>query len=142
MKAKEVPQDDADMMRGKWKDPIYTLDEDGNYTTSYSLGWEVKNAVMQQAWDNINEKVEETKRKVINGKLSPVAYYMEKNIMDVSLLAKYMGLWRWTVKKHLKPKHFNKLPQEIIEQYADIFNIAPELLTSIEALKTTENDKE
>jgi hypothetical protein len=142
MKTKEVPQDDANMMRGKWKDPIYTLDEDGNYTTSYSLGWEVKNAVMQQAWDNINEKVEETKRKVINGELSPIAYYMEKNIMDVALLAKYMGLWRWTVKKHLKPKHFNKLPQKTMEQYADIFNITAEQLKDIEALKRTENDNE
>ncbi len=142
MKTKEVPQDDANMMRGKWKDPIYTLDEDGNYTTSYSLGWEVKNTVMQQAWDNINEKVEATRQKVISGKLSPVAYYMEKNIMDVALLAKYMGLWRWTVKKHLKPKHFNKLPQETIEQYADIFNITADQLKNIDALKTSENENE
>lgn len=142
MKNKEVPQDDANMMQGKWKDPIYTLDDDGNYTTSYSLGWEVKNAVMQQAWDNINEKIEETKRKVFNGELSPIAYYMEKNIMDVALLAKYMGLWRWTVKKHLKPKHFNKLSDEVIGQYADIFNITAEQLKDIEALKTTENDNE
>jgi len=97
---------------------------------------------MQQAWDNINEKVEAIKQKVISGKLSPVAYYMEKNIMDVALLAKYMGLWRWTVKKHLKPKHFNKLPPETIEQYADIFNITADQLKNIDALKTSENENE
>jgi len=135
MKAKEVPQDDANMMRGKWKDPIYTVDENGKYTTSYSLGWEVKNEVMKQAWDNIREKLEGIRQKVLAGQLSPVAYYMERNIMDVSLLAKYMGLWKWTVKKHLKPKHFNKLPQETLEKYADIFNITVDELKDTERIK-------
>ncbi len=135
MKAKEVPQDDANMMRGKWKDPIYTVDENGKYTTSYSLGWEVKNAVMQQAWDNIREKLEEIRKKVLAGELSPIAYYMEKNIMDVSLLAKYMELWKWTVKKHLKPKHFNRLSQETLEKYADIFNITTDELKDLEKIK-------
>ena len=142
MKSKEVPQDDANMMRGKWKDPIYTIDEEGNYTTSYSLGWNVKNEVMQQAWDNINKKVEEIRIQVINGKLSPIAYYMEKNIMDIGLLSKYMGIWRWTAKKHLKPKHFSKLSAQLISQYADIFNISPEQLTDIEALKTTDSNRD
>jgi hypothetical protein len=135
MKDKEVPQDDANMMRGKFREPVYSLDKDGNYTVVKSVGWDPKNTVMQQAWDNINEKVEETKQKVINGQLSPIAFYMEKNIMDVGLLSKYMGLWRWTVKKHLKPKHFNKLSTDQLAQYADIFNITIEQLTDINAIK-------
>jgi hypothetical protein len=135
MKDKEVPQDDANMMRGKFREPVYSLDKDGNYTVVKSVGWDPKNAVMQQAWDNINEKVEETKEKVINGQLSPIAFYMEKNIMDIGLLSKYMGLWRWTVKKHLKPKHFNRLSEEQLAQYADIFNITVEQLTDINAIK-------
>ena len=135
MKKKEVPQDDANMLQGKFREPVYSLDEDGNYTIVKSVGWDPKNTVMQQAWDNINEKVEETKEKVINGQLSPIAYYMEKNIMDIGLLSKYMGLWRWTVKKHLKPKHFNKLSDKRLSQYADIFNITPEQLTDINELK-------
>ena len=135
MKDKEVPQDDANMMQGKFREPVYSLDKDGNYTVVKSVGWDPKNTVMQQAWDNINEKVEETKIKVINGKLSPIAYYMEKNIMDVGLLSKYMGLWRWTVKKHLKPKHFNKLSDSQLKQYADIFNITVEQLTDVNAIK-------
>jgi len=135
MKDKEVPQDDANMLQGKFREPVYSLDEDGNYTIVKSVGWDPKNTVMQQAWDNINEKVEETKEKVINGQLSPIAYYMKKNIMDIGLLSKYMGLWRWTVKKHLKPKHFNKLSDKRLSQYADIFNITREQLTDINELK-------
>ena len=135
MKKKEVPQDDANMMRGKFREPVYSLDENGNYTVVKSVGWDTKNVVMQQAWDNINEKVEKTKEKVIEGQLSPIAYYMEKNIMDIALLSKYMGLWRWTVRKHLKPKHFNKLSDKLLSQYADIFNITVKQLTDINAIK-------
>lgn len=135
MKTNEVPQDDADMMRGKWKDPIYTVNEKGEYTTSYSMGWEVKNAVMQQAWDNINEKVDIIRKRVLDGELSPIAYYMEKQIMDAGLLSKYMDLWKWKVKKHLKQKHFEKLPEEIIRKYADIFDLTPANLKDIELIK-------
>lgn len=135
MKDKEVPQDDANMLRGKFREPVYSVDKDGNYTTVKSVGWDPKNAIMQQAWDYINEKVEETRAKVLNGQLSPIAYYMEKNIMDVNLLSKYMGLWKWTVKKHMKPKYFNKLSAKHLSQYADIFNISTEQLTDIKSLK-------
>ncbi len=138
MKAKEVPQDDENLLEGKFKDPIYTLDENGNYTTSYSVGWDVKNAVLKNAWGVINEKMEQARQEVLNGKASPIKYYMEKTIMDASLLAKYTGFWKWTVKKHLKPKGFNKLSTEALQKYADIFDLTVEELKDIDKIK---NDK-
>ena len=138
MKAKEVPQDDADMMRGKFREPVYSVDENGKYTTVRSVGWDPKNAVMQQAWDNINEKVEDIRRKVILGELSPIAYYMEKQIMDTGLLAKYMGLWRWKVKKHLKPKYFNQLSDDLLQRYAEIFDLTAAELKNIDKIKSEE----
>jgi len=138
MKAKEVPQDDENLLEGKFKDPIYTLDEEGNYTTSYSVGWDVKNAVLKNAWEVINEKMEQARRDVIEGKASPIKYYMEKTIMDPSLLAKYTGYWKWTVKKHLKPKGFNKLNKEALKKYADIFDLTVDELKDIDRIK---NDK-
>jgi hypothetical protein len=136
MKAKEVPQDDANMLQGKFKEPVYSLDENGNYTTVPSVGWDPKNAVMQQAWDNINEKVEEVRQKVLAGELSPIAYYMEKKIMDVSLLAKYAGLWKWTVKKHLKQKNFVKLKEDLLKKYADIFDLSVDELKDVKKIET------
>jgi hypothetical protein len=128
MKSTDVPQDDANMLQGKFKEPVYSLDKDGNYTIVKSVGWDPKNEVMQEAWDVINEKVEQVKEDVITGKLSPIAYYLEKNIMDISLLANYMGFWKWTVKRHLKPKNFNKLSNEVLEKYAKVFDITTEEL--------------
>jgi Zn-dependent M32 family carboxypeptidase len=96
------------------------------------VGWDPKNEVMKEAWDNVNEKIESVRQKVITGELSPIAYYIEKNIMDVGLLAKYMGYWKWTIKKHLKPKYFNKLSDEVLEKYAKVFDISKEELINSE----------
>ena len=138
MKAKEVPQDDADMMRGIFREPVYSVDEKGNYTTVKSVGWDPKNEVMQQAWDNINEKIEAVRQKVLTGKLSPIAFYMEKQIMDTGLLAKYMELWRWKVKRHLKPKYFNRLSDDILQRYAEIFDLTSAELKNIDKIKSEE----
>ena len=140
MKTKDVPQDDANMLQGKFREPVYSLDKDGNYTTVSSVGWDPKNVVMQEAWDNVNEKIEQTRICVLDGKISPIAYYIEKNIMDVGLVAQYMGMWKWTVKKHLKPRNFAKLNDEVLQKYAKVFNITKEQLVDIKALIT--NDKE
>lgn len=135
MKSTEVPQDDANMLQGKFREPVYSLDENGKFTTVKSVGWDPKNEVMQEAWDVINEKVEATREKVLAGELSPIAFHLENNLMDVSLLAKYMGFWKFKVKRHLKPKYFNKLKDEVLEKYAEVFVISKQELLDITKLK-------
>lgn len=135
MKSTEVPQDDANMLQGKFREPVYSLDENGKFTTVKSVGWDPKNEVMQEAWDVINEKVEATREKVLAGELSPIAFHLENNLMDVSLLAKYMGFWKFKVKRHLKPKYFNKLTDEVLEKYAEVFVISKQELLDITKLK-------
>ncbi|MDY6802159.1 MAG: helix-turn-helix domain-containing protein [Bacteroidota bacterium] len=49
---------------------------------------------------------------------------MEKNQMNVSLLADYVELSKWKVRKHLKPKGFKKLKPKQLEIYATVFNIS------------------
>ncbi len=132
MKKNEVPQDDANMLDGKFREPCYAVDESGRYTIVKSVGWDPKNIVMQQAWDHIQKRVQEVKKKVMQGKLSPLAYHMERHQMDVRLLASYMGFSRWKVKRHLKPGRFNKLDQEVMERYAKVLNV------TIDELKRTD----
>ena len=134
MKSKDVPQDDANMLQGKFREPVYSLDKDGNYITVPSVGWDPKNAIMQEAWDVVNAKIEKARQDVINGKISPIAYYIEKNIMDIGLVSKYMGIWKWKVKKHLKPRNFAKLSNDILEKYANVFSISKEELVDIDKL--------
>jgi len=135
MKVNEVPQDDANMLDGKLKEPCYAVDENGNYTTIKSVGWEAKNIVMQQAWSNISSKIDEVRLKVLDKKLSPIAYYMEKNIMSPKLLSQYTGFFTLTVKRHMKYKSFVKLPDEKLKKYADTFDITVEELKDLSLLK-------
>ena len=123
MKKDEVPQDDANLLEGKLREPCYALDENGKYTTVKSVGWDPKNVIIQDAWKAVNEKIEYTKEQVEEGVLSPIAFYMEKQLMDVSILAAYTGFFRWTVKRHLKMKHFMKLNDQKLAKYADVFDI-------------------
>lgn len=132
MKKNEVPQDNADMLEGKFQEPCYAVDEDGKYITVPSVGWEAKNVVMQQAWDHIRKRVKEVKRKVDEGKLSPLAYHMEKQQMDPKLLGSYVGLKKKKVKKHLKPSGFDDLSPEMLASYARALNI------SVDELKCTD----
>jgi hypothetical protein len=127
MKKKEVPQDKG-LTEGKIYDIYYALDENGNYTVVPTSGWQPKTDAMLQAWDIIREKTEKARQQVIEGNLSPIAYFMEKNIMDLKLLSEYVGLPKRKVKKHLQPRNFNKLDDELLKRYAETFRVEPERL--------------
>ncbi len=136
MKRKEVPQDKINMFGGKPPDVMYALDENGKYVRVKSAGWEPKNEVLRQAWEEVNENVEKARQAVLSGEKSPVYYYMYKNIMDVKLLAEYTGLWSWQVRRHFKPHVFNRLKEKTLEKYRRAFR-----LDSIETLKNIDTER-
>src|SRR5690606_41903520 len=74
----------------------------------------------------IEERVEQTKKEIAAGKLSPLAYFMEVHRMDISILASYAGIHRWFVKRHFNPKRFRKLSEKTLKKYADVFEIRSE----------------
>ena len=128
----KVPQDDANMLEGKFKVIKYAVDKDGKYTTVPSVGWEPENVALEQAWEVVKEDVDAARKKVENGELSPLAFHMAKNMMDPKLLAKYIGFSSGKVRDHLKPESFSKLSQETLKKYADVFNITPEKLLKVD----------
>ena len=132
MKKKDVPQDDENLFEGKFKVVKYAVDDDGNYGTVGSAGWEPENVVLNQAWEEIKKKVAETLKQIEAGKLSPLAYHMEKNIMDVGMLSQYMDISKRNVNKHLEPNGFDSLDDKTLNRYAEVFDI------SVEELKKTE----
>jgi hypothetical protein len=135
MKKKEVPQDEG-LNEGRFEDVCYALDENGNYVAVLSTGWNPKTDALMQAWEVIDEKVEEVRQQVLSGEFSPIAYYMEKNLMDLKLLSDYTGLPKRKIRKHLKPERFKDLDDKILALYAETFGISIEMLrNSSEILK-------
>lgn len=126
MRRDSVPQEDANLFEGKTKMLKYATDEKGSYTRVGSVGWEPENIVLSQAWEDIHEKVEEVKQKVLNGELSPLAYFMEKEMMNIPIIADYMGYWKIRVKMHLRPWFFKRLSESQINKYASVLRIQPD----------------
>ncbi|OHB25262.1 MAG: hypothetical protein A2X84_08250 [Desulfuromonadaceae bacterium GWC2_58_13] len=124
MLKKEVPQD-LGIAEGM-KEIVYAVDDDGNYELVPSAGWDPKNIANDQAWDIISEQIEKVKKQIKAGTLSPLAYHMVKNQMDAGLLAQYVGLFKWKVRRHLKPGAFDKLKKPVLEKYASLFGVTVE----------------
>ena len=124
MKKEEVPQDGNNMHEGKFRQLFYATDNTGQYVPVTSVGWEPENVAMTQAWEEIHAKVEAARQRVLAGEASPVLYYMEKTIMDLPLLASYVGKFQWQVKRHMKPAVFNKLSDNMLRKYAAAFKIS------------------
>lgn len=131
MKAKEVPQDKSHLEAAS-REVYYAVNEDGEYTTELSTGWNVKAIALDNALKEIEERVQNAKQRVKENKTSPIEYYMEVHKMDPTILASYVGLWKWRVKRHFKPSVFKKLSPKILQKYADVFEISVHELQHID----------
>ncbi|UUF15646.1 MULTISPECIES: hypothetical protein [Flavobacterium] len=131
MEKDKVPQDKSNLTKNNVKELLYATDENGNYTTTLSTGWEPKTIALSNSIEEINERIAEARQQVLNGEVSPIVYFMEVNKMDLTILSSYVGLWKWRVKRHFKPSVFAKLNDKVLQKYADTFEI------SIEELKNS-----
>src|SRR6185369_16099808 len=122
MKKEEVPQDLSSL--GKiTKEVCYATDSSGKYTTQLSKGWEVKIKALDVAWEDIEKRVEAAREQVLDNRASPLLFFMEYRLMNVSILSGYTGFWKWQIRRHLKPGVFRSLSNKNLEKYARAFNI-------------------
>ncbi len=113
----------------------YKMDENGNYSHCMLANWGGKELTNTQSWEIVKERIRDAKEKVMKNEVSPIAYFMEKCITDVSTLSKYVGIAKWRIKRHLKPAIFNKINTKVLQKYADFFQIDIEQLKNIESNK-------
>jgi hypothetical protein len=114
---------------------FYHFDKEKGFTRANDYQNDSNQVIIKQSWDAAEMRLDEVRQKVLAGFQSPIAFYMEKQLLEVPMLAAYMEIGGWRVKRHLKPRVFNKLSQKILKKYADIFEVTVEQLTSLEYLK-------
>ena len=130
MKLDQVPQDQG-MIDDDRSEICYAVDKQGRYVLASSKGWEPKNIVNDQAWDLIKGEMSAALAKIRAGKLSPLAYHMARNQMNIGLLAKYVPYTRLRVWWHLRPGVFARLASDLLQPYADLFDMTVDQLKTI-----------
>ncbi|MBS1524678.1 MAG: hypothetical protein JST19_03450 [Bacteroidetes bacterium] len=122
MKKENVPQDMGAL--GKiTKEVCYATDSSGKYVKELSSGWNVKTDALDVAWKDVDERIAKAREKVLNNEASPLLFFMEYRLMDLSILSDYTGFWKWQIKRHLDPEVFKRLSEKKLQKYAEAFNV-------------------
>lgn len=129
MKVNEVPQDDITYYEGKRR-ACYAINDKGKYVIVTSTGWNAEEVFNGLAVDELSANLEETRKAVLKGLKSPLAYHMERRQLIPTILAKTAGIATFRVKRHLRPGIFNELKPSVLERYSQA------LAVSMEELKT------
>jgi hypothetical protein len=130
VKKDEVPQDQAGALEGQRK-AMYAIDSDGKYAVVPSTGWEAEDAVLQQAIEYFTKQAADALARYYRGEASPLEFHMYNNRMDVTLLAQSTGIFKWRVRRHLKPAVFARLPARDLDRYCEALGIAAAELRSV-----------
>jgi len=120
-----------DKSYGQYRELSYSYQEGGNFEKTVGFHGETDRVVLQQAWDLFQERIEDARERVLAGKVSPIVFYMEKNLLDPLNLSMMAGIAVWRVKWHFRPGVFKRLPGKILEKYAGAFNITVEELKNV-----------
>ena len=131
----ETPTGDNELIYTYNRELFYHFDKENGYTQKVDYQNPYNQVIIKQSWDAAEQRLEEVRQLVILGKASPIAYYMEKILMEVPMLAAYMEIPKWRVRRHLKSKVFKKLKPEVLAKYASIFEIPADQLTNQDYLK-------
>ena len=127
MKKQDIPQDPSALDKFT-KEVCYAVDDSGRYVTGLSRGWEIKAEALGVTWQEIEERIEAAKEKIKRKEASPILYFMELRLMDLEIVAAYTGFWKWQIKRHLKPRVFEKLSERKLKKYAEVFEVSVEEL--------------
>lgn len=118
MKVNDVPQDDTIEYYEGVKRACYAVNDEGKYVIVPSSGWKDEEFINHMAVKELAENLEKTRKAVVDGEKSPLAYHMERRQMIPEILSKTAGIAAFRVKRHLRPEIFAKLKNSLLEHYA------------------------
>lgn len=130
MEADQVPQDATPVLDGLRK-AVYARDASGRVVVVGSSGWEVEQTVTEQAVTHLHALASDALQRARAGQASSLEYWMLAQRMDLDLLAQSSGLWRWRVRRHLRPAQFAKLSPQLLARYAQALGLSVDQLSRL-----------
>ncbi len=131
MRERDVPQEGNATLAGHRK-AVYAVGEDGKLRIVPSRGWEVEEVVTRQAVEDLERRAREARDRALAGAASPLEYHMYRARMDLAMLAATAGIWRWRVRRHLRPQVFARLHVRLRRRYADALGVTLEALARVD----------
>ncbi len=131
MKVNEVPQDNTVEYYEGIKRACYAVNDEGKYVIVPSSGWNEEEFINRLAVDELAVNLENTRKAVIAGEKSPLAYHMERRQMIPDILGKTAGIAVFRVKRHLRPEIFAKLKDSVLERYAQALAVTIDELKKV-----------
>jgi hypothetical protein len=122
MDLQNVPQEGNKTLGGHRK-AVYAKDAGGHIVAVASKGWEVEEIVTSQAVEEMRALAETARQNALNGLSSPLEYWMYARRMDLLLLAQSTGIWRWRIRRHLRPDIFARLSPDLLTRYAEALGL-------------------
>ena len=121
MKKLEIPNEQNSTLDGKQK-VMYAPNQNGEFER-FNYGSNVEEYATKLAVKEYEILKEQALKDIKENISSPIRYYMYEHRMDLSTLASVTGFFQFRVKRHLKAKHFKNLNNNILQKYADAFQI-------------------
>ena len=127
MDLKNVPQEGNKTLGGHRR-AVYARDAGGHIVAVASKGWEVEEIVTSQAVEEMHALAKAARKNVMDGLSSPLEYWMYARRMDLLLLAQSTGIWRWRIRRHLRPEIFARLSRNLLTRYAEALGLTVQQL--------------
>lgn len=125
-----VPQEGNRTHAGLRK-AVYARDAQGRIVIAASRGWEAEEIVTRHAVEALEAQAEEARRRAASGAASTLEFWMYQRRMDPALLSQASGVWRWRVRRHLRPEVFARLPATVLARYAEALGLSIQQLRSL-----------
>ena len=107
---------------------LFVEKEDGKYEPVQTGSYLTKNFL--DDYELKRHHLEESlKKQILSGEVSPIYYFMVLEELTLSELAARAGIRKGKVRKHMQGSEFASITPDVLQKYADVFNITvPEML--------------
>jgi hypothetical protein len=131
MKVEEVPQDNTIEYYEGIKRACYAVNDEGQYVIVPSNGWIEEEFINRLVVNELAVNLEKTRKAVLAGEKSPLAYHMERRQMTPNILGKTAGIAAFRVKRHCRSEIFVRLKESVLDRYAKALAITIEELKNV-----------